>query len=219
MKYKCLILDHDDTVVKSTPDIHYPSFIEALRVLRPDLKPLTLEEFIRYCFEPGFSRLCSDILKFTPEEQTVQYNLWKRHTKVKSPEFYECFPELIDEFKNSGGIVCVASHSESEQILRDYRLHCNWAPDLVFGWEDEEAHRKPRAYPVVETMKRFGLKREEILVLDDSKPGLVMARGASVAFAAAGWSHSIPEITDYMRDNSDFYFSSVDEFWNFLRKD
>ncbi|HOK48860.1 MAG TPA: hydrolase, partial [Sedimentibacter sp.] len=30
MKYKCLVLDHDDTAVKSTPDIHYPSFVKAL---------------------------------------------------------------------------------------------------------------------------------------------------------------------------------------------
>ena len=29
MKYKCLVLDHDDTVVDSTASIHYPAFLEA----------------------------------------------------------------------------------------------------------------------------------------------------------------------------------------------
>ena len=29
MKYKCLVLDHDDTVVNSTATIHFPSFIGA----------------------------------------------------------------------------------------------------------------------------------------------------------------------------------------------
>lgn len=28
IKYKCLILDHDDTAVQSTPGIHFPSFVE-----------------------------------------------------------------------------------------------------------------------------------------------------------------------------------------------
>jgi hypothetical protein len=32
MRYPCLVLDHDDTLVRSTPEIHYPSFVEALRV-------------------------------------------------------------------------------------------------------------------------------------------------------------------------------------------
>ena len=33
--FKCLILDHDDTAVASTPAIHYPAHLEAMRVLRP----------------------------------------------------------------------------------------------------------------------------------------------------------------------------------------
>jgi phosphoglycolate phosphatase/pyrophosphatase PpaX len=64
MKYKCLILDHDDTAVKSTPDIHYPSFVEALKSLRPE-KDISLADFVTYCFNPGFSKLCKDIMKFS----------------------------------------------------------------------------------------------------------------------------------------------------------
>jgi phosphoglycolate phosphatase/pyrophosphatase PpaX len=61
-------------------------------------------------------------------------------------------------------------------------------------------------------MKRFNLNTDEILVLDDLKPGLDMARSCNVTFAGAGWSHIIPEIEDYMRRNSDYYFSTVEEF-------
>jgi phosphoglycolate phosphatase/pyrophosphatase PpaX len=43
-----------------------------------------------------------------------------------------------------------------------------------------------------------------------------MARSCNVEFAAAGWSHAIPEIENYMRSNSDYYFSKVDEFKNFI---
>ena len=32
MKYPCLVLDHDDTVVASAPTIHYPVFLQALKI-------------------------------------------------------------------------------------------------------------------------------------------------------------------------------------------
>jgi phosphoglycolate phosphatase/pyrophosphatase PpaX len=52
--------------------------------------------------------------------------------------------------------------------------------------------------------------------VDDSKPGLMMARSCNVDFAAAGWSHALPRIENYMRMNSDYYFSTVDEFSEFI---
>lgn len=215
MRYRCLILDHDDTVVKSTPDIHYPSFIEALKTLRPDIH-LSLEEFVSYCFSPGFSQLCKDVLKFNETEQEYQYKIWKSYTKEKCPEFYSGFPEFISEYKKLGGIICVVSHSESEQIIRDYLLHCGITPDSIFGWELEEHQRKPNSYPVIEIMKKFNLNNNEILVLDDLKPGLDMAKSCNVEFAGAGWSHIIPEIKNYMKNNSNYYFPTVESFKEFI---
>nr|WP_263327615.1 hypothetical protein [Neobacillus sp. Marseille-Q6967] len=111
LKYKCLILDHDDTAVKSTPEIHYPSFIEALKNLRPNERSITLKEFVGYCFNPGFSSLCKDIIKFTDEELQHQQEVWKKYTESAVPDFYEMFTETIQEFKKQGGVVTVVSHS------------------------------------------------------------------------------------------------------------
>ena len=35
MKYKCLILDHDDTIVDSTRTVNFPAFLDSLSKLRP----------------------------------------------------------------------------------------------------------------------------------------------------------------------------------------
>ncbi|MBO5316734.1 MAG: hypothetical protein J6B48_09950 [Clostridia bacterium] len=43
-----------------------------------------------------------------------------------------------------------------------------------------------------------------------------MAKGAGVAFAAAGWAYDIPEIEDFMRKNCDFYLKSVSDLRNIL---
>ena len=215
MKYKCLVLDHDDTAVKSTPDIHYPSFVKALKSLRPEIE-LSLNDFVNYCFSPGFTGLCRDILKFNDREQEIQYKIWKDYLYENAPDFYPGFPELIKGYKRAGGIICVVSHSESSHIIRDYTSHCGFEPDLIFGWELDEDKRKPNPYAIVETMKTYDLSNREILVVDDSKPGLMMARSCNVDFGAAGWSHALPRIENYMRMNSDYYFSTVDEFSEFI---
>ncbi|WP_018395694.1 HAD hydrolase-like protein [Bacillus sp. 37MA] len=211
LKYKCLILDHDDTAVKSTPEIHYPSFVEALKKLRPN-RSITLDEFVGYCFNPGFFSLCKDIIKFTDIELQHQQEVWKKYTESTVPDFYEMFPETIQEFKKQGGIVTVVSHSERSRIERDYSIHCGFSPDEIFGWELPEHQRKPHPYPIKQILERFNLQENEALMLDDLKPGMEMAKSCNVDFAAAGWSHSIPEIKERMKMESKYYFETVEQF-------
>ena len=47
MRYQCLVLDHDDTVVNSTASVNYPAFVQTLRTLRPDVH-MTLDDFFSY---------------------------------------------------------------------------------------------------------------------------------------------------------------------------
>ena len=69
MKYKCLVLDHDDTVVNSTATIHYPCFIEFLGVYYPHLvKNYTLESYFVKNFHPGVSSLFLDEIGMSEEE-------------------------------------------------------------------------------------------------------------------------------------------------------
>lgn len=216
LRYRCLVLDHDDTAVMSTPEIHYPSFVEALKVLRPEREMLSLDEFILHSFSPGFSELLDEVLKLNKEEKEYQYKVWRSYTKSKIPDFYEGFPELIREYKELGGIVTVVSHSEIDQIERDYKLGCNMTPDLIFGWDDEASKRKPSPYPIQEIMRRFNLDKSDILVVDDLKPGMVMAKSCGADFAAVGWAHQIQSIMDCMRSEADYYFTSVEDLRKFL---
>ena len=57
---------------------------------------------------------------------------------------------------------------------------------------------------------------EELLMIDDLKPGFDMAHSCGVDFAAAGWAYDVPQIEDFMRRNSDFYFKTVQELADFL---
>ena len=49
MRYPCLVVDHDDTVVNSTATVHYPCFVEYTGIYHPEVH-YTLEEYIKYNF-------------------------------------------------------------------------------------------------------------------------------------------------------------------------
>jgi len=60
-------------------------------------------------------------------------------------------------------------------------------------------------------MKTFGYGPDELLVVDDLKPGYDMAKAAGVPFAAAGWANNIQRIETFMRKNCGLYFKTVEE--------
>lgn len=210
LNYRCLVLDHDDTVVRSEETVNYPSFLEALKVLRPG-RTITREEFTRWCFSPGFSALCSDYIGLTPEETDVQYDMWRSYVATHIPPPYDGLRPILTRWKQEGGLLCVSSHSAHENILRDYRLHFDLEPDQIFDWDLGEDRRKPSPYALQEIMRLYDLRPDELLMVDDLKPGYDMAHACGVPFACAGWSHDDPEIRAFLRRFSDFYLETVQE--------
>ena len=208
LNYRCLVLDHDDTVVRSEETVNYPSFLEALKVLRPG-RTITREEFTRWCFSPGFSALCSDYIGLTPEEIDVQYDMWRSYVATHIPPPYDGLRPILTRWKQEGGLLCVSSHSARENILRDYRLHFGLEPDQIFDWDLGEDRRKPSPYTLQEIMRLYDLRPDELLMVDDLKPGYDMAHACGVPFACAGWSHDDPEIRAFLRRFSDFYLETV----------
>ena len=157
----CLVLDHDDTVVASTPTIHYPAFLDAMKLLRPEVN-WSLQEYVMYNFEPGFEAICREMLHLTDEEMLVEQKVWKQWTSTHVPPMFPGMAELLRRYREAGGIICVASHSSEEMIRRDYRIHCGFEPELVFGWDLPPAKRKPATYALEEIMRHYGLAPTEL---------------------------------------------------------
>lgn len=200
-KYVSLVLDHDDTAVMSTPEIHYPAFLETLAVLRPGMY-VSQSDFIKYNFDPGFYGMCRQIYNFTDEEMVREQKMWLDYVHLHIPDFYPGIPEIIRRQKAEGGIFCVVSHSFSDIIKRDYAAANLPMPDMIFGCELDEPFRKPNPYPIAKIAEAFDITPSDILVVDDLKPGYDMAIAAGADFAFAGWSSSrIPEIEAFMKSN------------------
>lgn len=200
-RYRCLVLDHDDTTVMSTPCIHYPSFMDTLKTLRPDVQ-MSLREYVHLSFDPGFEKLCYDVLRFTKEEMDFQLQNWQRFVRSAIPDFHTGMPDIIRRQRAEGGLVCVVSHSYSEVVLRDYAHAQLPAPDCVLGWELGAEKQKPHPWPLQEIMRRYALSPDDILMVDDLKPGFDMARAAGCDFAAALWAYEDESTRQMLRAGS-----------------
>lgn len=210
MKYKCLVMDHDDTTVNSTATVHYPCFVEFMAKYHPEVK-MSLEEYFVKNFDPGILELFRNIIGMDEDELNFEFVYWNEYVQKVVPKAYPGIKEILEAFRAQGGKLCVVSHSYTANILRDYEENGLPKPDLIFGWESPEAERKPAPFPLYRIMEAFDIRPEEMLVVDDLKPGYDMAVSAGVPFAAAGWANDIPEIESFMRENSDLYFKTTDE--------
>ena len=216
MKYRCLIFDHDDTVVNSTATIHHPAFLEFLKIYRPGMT-CSLEEYFCKNFDPGFVDMCLQDYSMSMDELHQEEDFWRAYVANHIPEAYPGIKEIMDEQKRQGGLIAVISHSMKENILRDYAANGLPEPDIIFGWEQPPERRKPNAWPLLQVLETFDLGVKDALMIDDLKPGYDMARSVGVDFAAVGWSNDVASIERFMRANCENYFKSVAEFRAFLQ--
>lgn len=216
LKYPCLVLDHDDTVVQSEATINYPYFCYILDQFRPGTK-ISWENYIRGCSQLGFADMCRNIYHFTEQELREEYTGWKAYIREHIAPPYPGIDRIIRRQKEAGGHICVVSHSSADTITRDYQAHFGILPDEIYGWDLPEHQRKPNTYPLEQIMAKYALSPEEILVVDDMKPAWEMARNAGVSIAFAAWSKTdIPEVLEEMTGLCDFSFSSPLKLEKFL---
>lgn len=215
MRYKCLVFDHDDTVVNSTATIHHPCFQEFLDQYRPGMR-YSLEHYFLKNFDPGFLPMCREEYGMDDETLQAEMDYWRAYVKDHIPAAYPGIREIMERHRARSGLICVVSHSMEDNILRDYRENGLPEPNAVYGWGQPVERRKPYPWPLQEIMRRFSLEPEELLMIDDLKPGYDMALSCGVPFAGVGWANDIPEIERFMRLNCHVYFKTVEELAAFL---
>lgn len=219
LKYPCLVLDHDDTVVRSEETVNYPYFRYILNQFRPGAT-VSKTEYIEGCYSPGFADMCRQKFGFTEQELVEEYKGWMDYVRTHIPDPFPGIQDVIHRQKQAGGILCVVSHSSRENITRDYGLHFGIQPDDIYGWDLPEHLRKPSAYPLEAIMEKYQLQPSEILVVDDLKPAWQMCQKVHVPLAFAGWSKlEVPGIFREMETLCQFSFRSPRELYDFLFTD
>lgn len=216
LKYPCLVLDHDDTVVQSEKTIGYPYFCYILDQFRPG-KTISLEDYVLGCHNLGFANMCRHYWQFTEQELLDEYRGWMAYIRTHIPDPFPGIREIIHRQKAEGGMICVVSHSAIENITRDYKTHFTITPDAIYGWDLPEHQRKPSPYPLLDIMERYHYSPKDLLVVDDLKLAHTMAKAAGVEIAFAAWSkQEFPALAEEMTQLCDFTFHSTKELETFL---
>ena len=216
LKYRCLVLDHDDTVVQSEKTLGFPYFSEFLSKIRPNVN-LTLKDYVTGCHEMPFVDLCRSKWQFTDAELQAEWDGWKEYILTHIPDAYEGMDRIIRRQKENGGLVCVVSLSGAQSITRDYYAHFGMVPDSIYGWDLPKHQQKPNPYPLQDIMERYHLKPEDLLVVDDMKLGWRMGKDAGVEVAFAAWSKSdFPELSAQMRELCEYTFETCADLEQFL---
>lgn len=216
MKYKCLVLDHDETVVQTEKTIGYPFFCQILQQFRPGAT-ISLPDYVQDCHALGFAELCRQRFHFTDDELKTEHLAWTEHIRTHIPDIFPGIERVIQKQRAAGGLLCVVSHSTEEIIRRDYRTHFGIEPDAVYGWDLPPQKRKPNPFPLFEIMKQQALSPDEILVVDDVRLGWQMAQSAGTDIAFAAWSkEEFPDLNQEMRNLCKYTFDSTKELETFL---
>ncbi len=216
LKYPCLVLDHDDTVVQSEATVNYPCFVEFLAKYRPGTQ-FTLEQYMTGCSQMPFVEMCRKWFQLTDVEMQAEYHFWKDYIRSYMPAAFPGIGEILRKQRESGGLICVVSLSSEERIRRDYRAHFGMEPDAIFDCDLPREQQKPSPYALNKIMQTYGLRPDQLLVVDDMKFAVPMARavGAPIAFAAWG-RQDFPGLMEEMKQLCDFSFDSVENLYNFL---
>lgn len=216
LRFPCLVMDHDDTVVQSERTIGYPYFCQILSVLRPG-ETISFRDYVTDCHNLGFADMCRTRWHFTEQEMDDEYKGWMTYVMEHAPAPFPGIRELLQHQRAEGGRICVVSHSSVVNITRDYELHFGLQPDAVYGWDYPEELRKPSTFPLKDIMKQFGYTSQDLLVVDDMKLAWRMAKPLDVKVAFAAWGKlDFPELTQEMRTLCDFSFDDPKNLENFL---
>ena len=221
MKYRCLVLDHDDTTVDSTPTIHYPAYLQMMRELRPDTAPLSLDGFFAVNHDPGYFEHMRLDLRMSEREIEWEVDIWRQYVAQRVPAFFDGVLDILKSHRARGGAVAVVSHSEREIILRDYRRgdDSGFLPDIIHGWDPDPDRRKPSAYPLRRILDELQLSPGDVLVVDDLLPGITMARTVGANAVAAGWGHHTPAVRGAMERANVPYLEEVNHLVAYLSED
>ena len=101
MKYKCLVVDHDDTIVNSTATIHFPSFELYMKEKRPEIQ-MTLDEYFALNFDPGVVALFRDICGLSEEEFKEEMQGMSRNLSHLQDESNKLIGNIMDYLKELG---------------------------------------------------------------------------------------------------------------------
>jgi beta-phosphoglucomutase-like phosphatase (HAD superfamily) len=190
LKKRCLILDHDDTLMDSQYSVHYPIFLETLSMMRPNDPIPSFKEFVLLSNKYGFEGYIRAVYNFSEQEVETEITFWRTQVPLKKAKIFHEVAKVVEEFVQSNGILVVYSYSDRSMILNDYQRFFDFEPHDIIGFDNALPFRKPARAPLLKMMHAFDLKASDCLLVDDMPLLIETANRANIDMVGANWSLS-----------------------------
>lgn len=208
------IFDFDDTIVNSTPIIHYNAYNAFCKMT--NRTPLSLEEYYSILFDKTYVEFIKD-MNLTPEEYKLEYENWIEYTSTFKPEPFIEVVELLRKIKAAGHKLVICSQS-NRQAIEDFFNRTNLAPDMIIAGDREHPERnKPFDYPIDLVKSTYGVDNSQIYVVDDMKPGLVMAKNNHVKSIGVMYCGFHDMLRERIYDLSTVVAETISDLINFVK--
>ena len=187
---KAVLFDLDGTLIDSAPDL--AAAADRLRLDRglPELG-LSLYRPHTGTGARGMLKIAFQMEPEHPEFIDLREQFFKNYERnlVVNTRPFDGVKELIESLNDRSlawGIVTNKSARFTDPIVRQIPL-LTQAKTVISG--DTTAHAKPHPAPILEAMKRMGLRAEECVYIGDDERDIVAGKAAGVKTVAAGYGY------------------------------
>lgn len=187
---KAVLFDLDGTLIDSAPDL--AAAADRLRLDRglPELG-LSLYRPHTGTGARGMLKIAFQMEPEHPEFIDLREEFFKNYERnlVVNTRPFDGVKELIESLNDRSlawGIVTNKSARFTDPIVRQIPL-LTQAKTVISG--DTTTHAKPHPAPILEAMKRMGLRAEECVYIGDDERDIVAGKAAGVKTVAAGYGY------------------------------
>lgn len=171
------VFDFDDTIVDSTPKIHYEAYKQFCELTNK--KYLSLKEYYCELFNKTYVEFLKD-MNLTDEEYKLEYQNWKKYTSTHHPIPFNKILSLLEYINLKGHKLVICSQSDRKTIENFFTKTFVKVDLIIAGDRIHPERNKPYNYPINLIKKQFNVDNSQIIVVDDMKPGLLMAKNNDV---------------------------------------
>lgn len=209
MKFRCLVIDYDNTAAATVPDLQYPALRHAYEVNNLGGCP-SLDEYLAIDFDIGIRAF---IKSNYPKISEKMIDDFTKFVYSQNSKAYEGLGDILGKFVASGGELYVASNSDVDAVIGNWRLNKLPEPMGVYGWDMGEEYRKPNSKSLEDVLEKTKFGKKDVLVVDDRESGVKMAKSLGVQSAVAGWGLAYRKGFEWMKNNSkaEYFLSTVQE--------
>ena len=186
--YKAILYDIDGTLLDTFDMNMYP----LMQIIREELgQEWTLEQLRPFYAQPGLKTIAELGIR---DVETV-YARWVAYVNAyeKGAVPYPGMVDALTRIRAAGirqAVVSSKMHRQYEIDMGRYGMDAYMETAVLA--EDTERH-KPDPAPILECLRRMGLRPEEVIYIGDTLSDLQAARNAGVDFGLAGWGTALTE--------------------------